>query len=126
MYQSSFGTIQQIRFNSESDFYEFLGYLAKNDGSTKIVWEDNDEQGAWGKEGRILFYIKVPTALKAILSHTKGITRAGVESRVNCNEFVVNITQHHNFIVSGNQNQSNIRSTIPTNFHTDFDRGLSL
>jgi len=73
MFKTSFGTKRQIMFNSEADYYQFLGYLAKSDGSTKIVWEKNDEQGAWGQEGRIEFFLAAPSPLSVILSHTAEI-----------------------------------------------------
>jgi len=58
MYKPTFGTKNQINFRSESEYYEFLGFLAKSDGTTMLVWEDNDLSGAWSKEGRILvFYL---------------------------------------------------------------------
>lgn len=124
MYQQVFGTKQQIEFASEADYYEFLGYLAKNDTGTKLVWEPNDESGAWEQEGRILFYQAPPTLLQAELSHTAGV--GNVESRVNCNEFVENILNNHNFVLGTDQNQDAIRSTIPDEFQPDFDRGLNL
>src|SRR5690554_1611083 len=97
MYRSSFGTKNQIRFNAEEEYYEFLGFLAKNDGSTALVYEDNDLAGAWEKEGRILFYISQPPELKVELLHTAGVGR--IISRVNCNEFVLNIIENHNFVL---------------------------
>ena len=33
MYKSSFGSIGQIKFDNEHEFYKLLGYLAKSDGS---------------------------------------------------------------------------------------------
>jgi hypothetical protein len=87
MYQANFGTKQQISFNSESEYYELLGYLSKSDGSTILVWEDNDLQGAWTKEGRILFFVAQPATLRANLLHTAG--NGNINSRVNCNEFIL-------------------------------------
>lgn len=53
MYQQSFGRNGQVQFANEHEFYKFWGYLAKSDGSTSLVWEHNENQGAWGSEGRI-------------------------------------------------------------------------
>ena len=53
MPQLVFGTIQQIQFASDNEFFEALGFLSKNDGTTSIHWEHNENQGAWGSEGRI-------------------------------------------------------------------------
>src|SRR5690606_3997604 len=119
MYKATFGTKQQIAFNSEAEYYEFLGYLSKNDGSTRIVWEENNEQGAWAEEGRILFYTPHPNQLRVQLLHTAG--NPSIESRVNCNEFVENIRVHHNFVLGGNQNVAQIRATVPNQYLADFD-----
>lgn len=122
MYQATFGTKQQISFNSESEFYELLGYLAKSDGSTVLVWEDNDHQGAWAKEGRILFF--EAAALRANLLHTAGV--GNITSRVNCNEFILNIRTNHSFVLGETQNIPNIRATVPQQYIVDFDAGLQL
>ncbi len=124
MYKQSFGTRNQISFLTPNDYYELLGYLAKSDGTTSIHWEHNENQGAWGSEGRIHFYVSRPANLNANLSHTAGVGK--IITRVNCNEFIENITTNHNFIMGNTQNQNNIRTTIPTNYIPDFDRGLNL
>ena len=123
MYRQNFGTQNQICFNNENEYYELLGYLAKSDGSTSLTWEHNEEQGAWGSEGRIKFYIDNPP-VSASLSHTAGV--GNVINRVNCNEFVENIATHHNFVMGSNQNVNLIRNTIPTQYIQDFNRGLAL
>lgn len=124
MYQAYFGTKQQISFNSESEYYELLGYLSKSDGSTILVWEDNDLQGAWTKEGRILFFVAQPATLRANLLHTAG--NGNIISRVNCNEFILNIRANHSFVLGETQNVPNIRATIPQQHIAAFDAGLQL
>ena len=124
MYQSTFGTKQQISFNSESEYYELLGYLSKSDGTTILVWEDNDLQGAWAKEGRILFFEAQPAELKANMIHTAGV--GNILFRVNCNEFILNIRTNHCFVLGETQNIPNIRATVPNPYTTDFDAGLLL
>ena len=114
----------QIRFLIEEDYYEFLGYLAKEDGTTKLVWEHNDEQGAWAGEGRIQFYVTQPAALRAKLNHTRGT--GSIVSRVNCNDFIEHILQYHHFTSNGSQDIATIRSSVPAAHITDFDRGLAL
>lgn len=124
MYRNRFGTRNQVRFRNAADYYEFLGYLAKDDGTTLIVWENNDEQGAWAAEGRIQFYMNPPAALRARLNHTAGT--GNIVSRVNCNEFVEHIAQHHNVSPNGLQDRARIRASIPAAHITDFDRGFAL
>lgn len=124
MYIKTFGKNGQVFFNTEEDYYEFLGYLAKNDGTTKIVWETNDEQGAWAQEGRIHFYVASPVALRATLNHTLGT--GNIKSRVNCNDFVKHIEGIHHFLRNGLQKKEKIRTSIPQAHLKDFDRGLAL
>ncbi len=123
MYKSNFGTKNQISFSNQNEYYELLGYLAKSDGTTSIHWENNENQGSWGSEGRIHFYVSNPP-ISANLSHTAGVGK--VVTRVNCNEFIENIRTNHSFLMGDRQNSSNIRNTVPTEYHDDFDRGLSL
>lgn len=123
MYRSSFGIQGQISFSNENEYYELLGYLAKSDGTTALTWEHNEDQGAWGSEGRIKFFTSnIPVS--ASLNHTAGVSN--IVSRVNCNDFIENIATNHNFIMGLNQNLNNIRNTIPLEFQQDFDRGLNL
>lgn len=124
MYRDTFGTKNQIRFASEAEYYELLGYLAKNDGTTKLVWERNDEQGAWAEEGRIQSYEAWPTNLSANVKHTAGT--GNIVSRINCNEFVEHIAQQHHFVPNGVQDVAIIRASIPAAYVSAFDRGLAL
>lgn len=123
MYQQNFGTQNQVQFNNENEYYELLGYLAKSDGTSSLVWEHNEDQGAWGSEGRIKFNIANPP-LSCSLNHTAGV--GNVISRVNCNEFIENIATNHGFVMGGTQNIVNIRGTVPAQYQPDFNRGLAL
>lgn len=58
MYKSHFGRNGQVGFSCPEEYYELLGYLAKSDGTTSITWENNEDQGAWGSEGRICFHTR--------------------------------------------------------------------
>lgn len=121
MYQTAFGTRNQVQFRNEHEYYELLGYLAKSDGTSSLVWEHNEEQGAWGSEGRIQFNTS-NRPYAAILPHTVGV--GNIVSRVNCNEFVQNLNEDHNFAYGQRQNAELIRSTIPEEYLEDYDRGL--
>ena len=50
MYHQNFGTQNQVQFNNQNEYYELLGYLAKSDGTSSLIWEHNENQGAWGNE----------------------------------------------------------------------------
>lgn len=123
MYKTTFGTRNKIRFNNEHEFYELLGFLAKSDRSTSLVWEHNEKQGAWGSEGRIQFHT-LNHPFKANLPYSAGV--GSITNRVNCNEFIKNLNVNHGFIMGGQQNVDTIRTTIPTQYLPDFERGLNL
>jgi len=124
MYKANFGTNNpaQIQFNNESEYYKALGYLAKSDGSTSIHWENNQNQGAWGSEGRIHFYIN-NSAIAGYFKRTMGT--GNIKSRTNCNEFIENISLNHSFVMGSTQNILNIRNTIPVSYCSDFDIGVN-
>ncbi len=123
MYKNSYGQNGQVQFTTKNEYYRALGYLAKSDNTSSIHWENNENQGAWGSEGRIHFLINNPP-IPGYFKLTAG--RPGVEHRTNCNEFVENIVMNHNFVMGSSQNITNIRSTVPASFINDFDYGLTL
>lgn len=124
MYKQSFGTEQQVQFANEQEFYSLLGYLAKSDGTTSIVWEHNENQGAWGSEGRIQIHTpNMPNIWN--LRYTAG-NGGNVLQRVNCNEFVANICNDHGFVVGEEQDIDSIRNLVPALYQADFNRGLNM
>ena len=121
MYKSFFGRTGQVSFTCPEDYYYFLGYLAKSDGTTSLVWENNEDQGAWGSEGRICFYTKRLPPVGCI-RYTAG--NGSIHKRVNCNDFVEHISRYHNFVQGKYQNIESIRKTIPSRYQEYFERGL--
>ncbi len=123
MYRNRFGTRAQVVCSTPGEYYELLGYLSKSDGTTALTWEHNEDQGAWGSEGRIHFYENViPVA--CTLKLTKG--NGTIAHRVNCNDFVEHIVRNHGFVSGKYQDTMLIRSSIPEEYVLDFNRGLSL
>lgn len=124
MYQQSFGSEKQMQFASPHEFYKLLGYLAKSDGSTSLVWEHNENQGAWASEGRIQIHIAhMPVIGTCRLTAGNG---GNVLYRINCNEFVENICTNHGFTCGSTQDVGAIRATIPVQYIADFDAGLAM
>lgn len=125
MYKENFGTNHppQIQFNNESEYYQALGYLARNNDSTSLNWENNELQGAWGSEGRIHFYVVNPS-IPGSFSFAAGNGR--IQHRTNCNEFLNNLYQDYGFVNGTVQNLTTIRSNIPTTYLHDFNLGLTL
>ena len=124
MYKSSFGLNGQICFANEHEYYMFLGYLAKSNGSTSLVWEHNENQGAWASEGRIHILKPLPLPYPFNVSLTAGV--GNIVARINCNEFIENICRNHNFVTGDQQDIPAILSTIPTAYIQDFNDGLAL
>ena len=121
MYKSFFGRNKQVSFTCPEDYYELLGYLAKSDGSTSITWENNEDQGAWGSEGRICFHTRrLPSA--GCLRFTAGT--GSIYKRVNCNDFVEHLSRYHGFVQGKYQNKAEIRKTIPAQYLPNFEQGL--
>lgn len=72
MYKSFFGRNKQVSFSCPEEYYELLGFLAKSDGSVSLTWENNEDQGAWGSEGRVCFHtrrllLQVAYALRRVM-----------------------------------------------------------
>lgn len=124
MYKTSLGTKNQITFNSPSEFYQALGYLARNNANTSLNWENNENQGAWGSEGRVQFHIDNPS-IPGNFSLTAG-NGTNIIHRTNCNEFLQNLYVNYGFINGYTQNQATIRANIPTQYINDFNIGLTL
>jgi len=126
MPQLIYGRKKQIRFATFNEFYESLGFLAKNDGTTSLHWEHNENQGAWGSEGRIHCFQNINSFP---IYFSRAFTARGsgrILHRINCNEYIKDINLNNGFILGKVQNQANIRATIPAIYIADFDRGLLL
>ena len=120
----NYGKKNQVRFADDHEYYRFLGYLAKSDGTTKIVYEQNELQGAWASENRIQFFVDPPIQIASNVSLTAGV--GNIKYRVNCNDFLQEIINFHAFVNGSTQNLSLIRQTIPLAYMQDFNDGLSL
>ena len=123
MAQLIFGINQQIRFANDIEFFEALGFLSKNNGTTSIHWEHNENQGAWGSEGRIHCYQNIPS-FPPYFSNAFSAGVNNIINRINCNEYIEYISQNHNFVLGHQQNHANILATVPAIHIADFNRGL--
>ena len=123
MYKSFFGKNKQVSFTCPEEYYELLGFLAKSDGSVSLTWENNEDQGAWGSEGRVCFHTSRLPAV-GCLRFTAG--NGSIYKRVNCNAFVEHLCRYHNYVQGKYQNVGAIRKTIPEQYMSDFERGLRM
>jgi hypothetical protein len=125
MPQLIFGTKQQIQFATAQEFFEALGFLSKNDGTTSLHWEHNENQGAWGSEGRIHCYQNIdnfPPYFSCAFSAGTG----NIKYRINCNKYIEYIVTNYGFQYGDQQDLTSIRQSIPAQYITDFNRGITL
>ena len=116
-----FGTNSQVSFNNDAEKYSFIGYLTQSVDS--IQWENNDQQGAWGKEGRMAFTTADVKQHFPNLGYSAGV--GSYDSRLNCNDFV-KLLFDLGFIKGNQQKIGVIRNNIPTSYQADFDKGSKL
>jgi hypothetical protein len=125
MFKVQFGRPKVMVFANANEYYLTLGFLAKSDGTTSIVWENNQYQGAWKHEVRIHCLKDLNTFTPPLINKfTRG--RTGILKRINCNEFIEDLLNNHGFVQGAIQNITTIRSTIPAAYVADFDSGLLL
>ena len=43
-----------LKFADEREYYEVLGFLAKDEEYIRVYTESNDKSGAWAPQGRLL------------------------------------------------------------------------
>ncbi len=118
----SYGTKNQVFFRNQNEYYFALGFLANNKNA-ELHWEHNENQGAWGSEGRIHCLVPI-SRFPNNFNFTTGVGQ--VYARINCNEYVELLINQHHFSCNGNLNDYNeICSTIPEEFIDDFIKGYT-
>lgn len=118
----NFGLKNQVTFNNMSEYYYAMGFLANNDNA-ELRWEHNEDQGAWGSEGRIHCLIPADQ-FPQYFRFTAG--RGKVYARINCNEYVSKLIIEHKFSYNGALNNiSDILSTVPARFKNVFMSGFN-
>ena len=117
-----YGKNGQVSFDSWHQYYYVLGFLA-NGRNAELRWEHNEEQGAWGSEGRV--HCLIPESqYPQCFQFTAGIGK--VYARVNCNDYVNALINDHNFTAnSRTQNVNAIILTIPKQFVSVFWEGYN-
>ena len=120
MTKLKYGAQGQVSFRNVHEYYFALGFLA-NTKNAELCWENNEEQGAWGSEGRILCHVP-EKEFPQFFRFTAG--RGNIYARINCNEYVGTLITEHHFNYNGRvQNITKILETIPEEFRGDFQSG---
>lgn len=130
-----------LQFANDNEFFEAYGFLCNNiKHQLEFQWEYNETSGAWGNEGRILFYatnggheyLPMPNAL--FIKLTAGVGR--VIKRLNCNDYIQELVKNYGFTpvnAGGVYNTptklippTNPTSFVPPQFLTDYNRGYNM
>lgn len=116
-----YGRNGQVSFDSIEEFYFTLGFLSDYRRAS-LYWEHNEDQGAWGSEGRI--HCLIPeTRFPQCFRFTAG-RGSNIYARVNCNDYVGMLVMDHKFKTNGCvQKVEEIISTVPEQFHDIFMKG---
>lgn len=131
MAQLDWGTGIGLHFNSDNEYYETLGFLAKSPSLVDIYTHENEESGAWAGQGKLDTTIEkrsLPDGLK------RSFIQSG-DSRLSVTDYVRNLVINHGFTKyydpTGNkytfyrfpENVESVRNTVPSKYISDFDRG---
>lgn len=109
---------------TDDTYYQFLGYISAHPNAIKIVFENNQDSGAWGNEGRIQFYTESARQhFSQGFSFTSGT--GNILYRLNCNDLISKMLDL-GFVMGENQNSTAIRQNIPASQHHNYDIGVNL
>lgn len=128
------GTGIGLHFIDNSEYYETLGYLCKDPANVVVYTHKNDVSGAWAGQGKLETRInknRLPSGLK------RSFDLSG-DNRLSITDYVENLVYNHAFSrfydPTGNrytfyrypESLQDVRSTVPTQYWQDFDRGYNL
>lgn len=117
----SFGQKDQVEFIDENELYCFIGYLTKT--CVVVQWENNQESGAWGNEGRMAFTTDDVKKHFPRLGYSAGV--GNYVYRLNCNDFV-KVLFDLGFVQGNTQDINLIRNKIHSGYQAAFDKGRHL
>lgn len=122
-----------LEFESESEYFETLGFLTKDSRPIDIFTHENQRSGARAPQGKLKlnFSGNIPRALAWAFNQSN-------DDRLSVSDYVDNLVQCHAFTRSvdptGKQYTYHIfpesiqavRNTVPAQYLEDFDRGYYL
>ena len=116
------GKDEQLRFESQQEYYYSLGLLCRSEWFN-IVYEPNKRTNSWADAFRIQCGncpVELPQAFKNALRS---------QERINNNEYVENLYLNHDFDYDGNKyiqgNYTTVKRTVPTEYFADFEDGYN-
>lgn len=133
MAQLDWGMGIGLHFRDDEEYYETLGYLAKNPAFVDVYTHDNDKSGAWAGQGKLQTRVNKRNL-------PEGLRRSFIQSgddRLSVTDYVRNLVYNHAFDQyydpTGNfytfyrfpNSVADVKATVPRIFWADFDRGYN-
>ncbi len=119
-----------MQFKIESEYFETLGYLAKESRPIDIFTHENQRSGTRASQGKLKR--NIPEALALAFEQSN-------DDRLSVSDYVNNLVHCHAFTrfvdATGQQYTTYhifpeslevVRNTVPTQYLRDFDRGYNL
>lgn len=110
------GRQPQLVFKNLNEYYRALGHLT-NSEAYSISYEYNKKNGSYSDACRIHILSKATNIPQAFEN------KRTTNGRINCNDYVINLRDNHNFVQSGNvyiRNFDDVFSTVPEEYISDF------
>ncbi len=121
-----------LKFNNKNEYYEVLGFLAKDEEYIRIYTESNEKSGAWSGQGRMsLRNVDIDLLPRALLDAFK----TSVDGRISETKYVRHLKKDHNFTKEVDPTGSDytkrlykeslekVLETVPKEYENDFYRG---
>lgn len=121
-----------LKFNTEPEYYETLGFLCKEEEVVRVYIEHNELSGARGSQGRLRVrkgnFNYFPEPLKKLFCDS-------VDGKTSETQYVRNLRDEHHFIevqsergkgqtyILKKNSLAEVKSTVPKQFLSDFMRG---
>lgn len=113
-------------FSDERHFYIALGFLVRSIEirACRLVWENNQHQGAWGHECRIQIFDCL-SEFNTLYTDRVSAGVGNILGRINCNQYLEYLTQHHSFSFQSEPDYRSVKATVPIVHQQDFDDGYN-
>lgn len=121
-----------LKFGSEKEYYETLGFLSKDDEYIRIYTESNDKAGAWSGQGRMSLR---SVDIGSLPEPLKNAFKTSTDGRISETRYVRNLKENHYFIKEVDPTGSDftkrlykeslekVLETVPEEYENDFYRG---
>ena len=117
----SWGNIPKLVFKDAEEYFRTLGQLSNNKAFT-ISFEPNKNTGSYADAYRIRVLMGAQNITQALQNKITS------NMRINCNEYVLNLVENHNFVQSGNTivcTFENVLKTVPDQYKLIFMQGYN-